>query len=348
MNRDAPETVNDGTVPVILVTGFLGSGKTTLLKRWLSETPSFGRRMGVVMNEFGVSSIDSRLVGLPGLPLVEVNGGCLCCAGDDALPRAVQTLIREGQCDYIVIETSGLADPDNIIDLLTDSDLLPQVTLQSVVTVVDAEWYGVTGASSGERILARRQIQFAQVLCLSKGDRVRSDVLDSVSHDLSVLNPKATQVRLPFGLPDLQVLLTGEPAAMEISPLSDAGSTPESPSHLHAEYRSLSCKLTAPVDRSRFEGFLAEMNPREVVRAKGFVRFTANPLRLHVFQSVMGHHFIEEFPAHPQPEPICVLIGPALQLEAHQQRLRSLLWSGKVVPLIGSANGNDPGNLVLG
>ena len=340
--------MKSGTVPVILVTGFLGSGKTTLLKRWLSEAPSSGLRMGVVMNEFGVSSIDSRLVGVAGLPLVEVNGGCLCCADDEALPRAVQTLIREGQSDYIVIETSGLADPDNIIDLLTDSDLLPRVTLQAVVTVVDSEWYTETGESSGERILARRQIQFAQVLCLSKGDRVTAAVLDTVSGHLTALNPGASQVRLPFGLPDLPALLEGKPASIEITPSLEDESTIGTKSHLHAEYRSLSFRFPGPVDRTRFEGFLAENNPREVVRAKGFVRFTAAPSRLHVFQSVMGHHFIEEFRALPHPEPLCVLIGPALRIEAYQQRLRSLLWAGKVVPLIGTVNGNDTGNLVLG
>jgi len=344
--------MNGGTVPVILVTGFLGSGKTTLLKRWLSEAPSSGLRMGVVMNEFGVSSIDSHLVGMTGPPLVEVNGGCLCCADEEALPRAVQSLIREGICDYIVIETSGLADPDNIIDLLTDADLLPRVRLQSVVTVVDAEWYGEAGESSGERILARRQIQFAGVLCLSKGDRVSVEVLDSVSRQLSVLNPAATQVRLPFGLPDLPALLSGAPASIELGETRESESefVPRTgtSSHLHTDYRSIAWRFSRPVERSRFEQFLTENNPRQVVRAKGFVRFTSDPSRIHVFQSVMGHHFIEEFLARPQPEPLCVLIGPALRLEDYQQRLRSLSWSGAVVPLIGTVHGDNAGDLVLG
>lgn len=348
MNQDRLGTMKPGNVPIILITGFLGSGKTTLLKGWLSEGPSTGLRMGVVMNEFGVSSVDSHLVEVAGLPLVEVNGGCLCCADVEALPRAVLTLIREGQCDYIVIETSGLADPDNIIDLLTDSDLLPHVLLQAVVTVVDSEWYAESGESSGERVLARRQIQFAQVLCLSKGDRVTAAKLDAVSRHLIDLNPRASQVRLPFGLPDLTALLKGEPAAIEIEPSLQGESTFGIESHLHAAYRSLSFRFPGPVDRSRFEGFLSENNPREVVRAKGFVRFTDGPSRLYVFQSVMGHHFIEEFPAQPHPEPFCVLIGPALRIETYQQRLRSLLWAGKVVPLIGTVNRNDAGNLVLG
>jgi hypothetical protein len=99
-------------LPVILLTGFLGSGKTTLLLRWLSEAPATGLRLGVVMNEFGAESVDSQLINRAGLPLQQVAGGCVCCAPDNELPNAVIRLVQEGNCDYLVVETSGLADPD--------------------------------------------------------------------------------------------------------------------------------------------------------------------------------------------------------------------------------------------
>ena len=98
-------------LPVILLTGFLGAGKTTLLLRWLSDAPATGRRLGVVMNEFGADSVDSQLINRPGLALEQVSGGCVCCAPDNELGNAVTRMVKEGNCDDLVLETSGLADP---------------------------------------------------------------------------------------------------------------------------------------------------------------------------------------------------------------------------------------------
>ena len=110
-------------LPVILLTGFLGSGKTTLLLRWLAESPATGLRVGIVMNEFGADSVDGQLVRRPGLPIRQVDGGCVCCAPESDLDRACRELVRSGECDYLVLETSGLADPDSVIDVLTDPGL---------------------------------------------------------------------------------------------------------------------------------------------------------------------------------------------------------------------------------
>ena len=184
-------------LPVILLTGFLGAGKTTLLLRWLQDSPMTGLRMGVVMNEFGAESVDSQLIQRPGLPLRQVAGGCICCASDNELDRACTQLSKSGDCDYLVIESSGLADPDNIIDLLTDQDLLPLVQLQAVVTVVDAPWYVQSDADPGERVLARKQIQFAHVLCLSKCDRLSAEDIAFVVAEMARLNPDAQTVKLP-------------------------------------------------------------------------------------------------------------------------------------------------------
>lgn len=321
--------IGDGRIPVLLLTGFLGAGKTTLLLRWLSEAPATGLRLGVVMNEFGIQSVDSQLLARPGLPLQQVTGGCICCADDNELPRAIQTLIRDGGCDYIVVETSGLADPDKVIDVLTDFDLLPRTCLQAVITVVDAEWYAQPDGGDSERILARHQIQYAHAVCLSKCDRITETERALVSEVVQRINPDAILCRLPFGLPDLQQLLRRIPASAEID-LGESGERGSSPNndrpHLHTRYQSLAWRIPRPVDRSRFEACLSSWNSREVVRAKGFVRFSTCPDRIFVFQSVFGHHFIEEFLARPQPEPVAVLIGPQLDAEKFRAQLRALVY----------------------
>ncbi len=324
-------------LPVILLTGFLGAGKTTLLLRWLRESPATGLRMGVVMNEFGAESVDSQILDRPGLPVTQVSGGCVCCAPDNELDRAVTQLAKSGDCDYLVVETSGLADPDNVIDVLTDADLLEVARLHAVVSVIDAPWYSQPEGDIGERVLARKQIEFANVLCLSKCDRLEAPALDALEADLAAQNPKARRIRLPFGLPDIGDLLRMAPAEarLEIRPPfpTDAEAPPsiEPPSptpHLHTGYRSLTWRFPVPVDRRAFETFLSRLNPREVVRAKGFVRFIQSPEKLHLFQQVWGHHLIEEFPARPHPAPVAVLIGPHLDPAPHQAALRALSFGG--------------------
>lgn len=316
-------------IPVILLTGFLGSGKTTLLLRWLREAPATGLRVGVVMNEFGAESVDSQLISRPGLPLQQVSGGCVCCAPDNELPNAVLRLVQEGGCDYLVVETSGLADPDNVIDALTDPELLPWVRLQAVVTVVDGIWFSRPGMETGERILARRQIQFAHVLCLSKCDRLGDAEVEFACQQLAEINPQAVPVKLPWALPEPGAILARPGAQAELHP---ERTSPEEP-HLHTTFQSLTWRFPAPVERSQFEAFLTGLNPREVVRAKGFVRFRHAPGKVFLFQSVFGHHLIEEFTPSPAPDCVAVLIGPALDLAAHRERLRSLLSSAGSLPL---------------
>ena len=318
-------------LPVILLTGFLGAGKTTLLLRWLSESPATGRRLGVVMNEFGADSVDSQLINRPGLALQQVAGGCVCCAPEDELPHAVRRLVNEGGCDFVVVETSGLTDPDNVIDMLTDPELLPLVRLQAVVTVVDGLWFARPGPELGERILARRQIQFAHLVCVSKCDRLGEAEVAAVRAEIALLNPAAEIVKLPFGLPELGPILARPAAQVELD-LDGADSPPAGP-HLHTVFQSLTWRFPGVVDRSRFEEFLGTLNPREVVRAKGFVRFTHAPDRVFLFQTVFGTHFIEEFTAQPSPAPVAVLIGPGLDVERHRERLRQLVFGGRGLPL---------------
>jgi len=327
--KDAGMKPAQPRMPVILLTGFLGSGKTTLLLRWLRESPATGLRIGIVMNEFGAESVDGQLVRRPGLPIRQVDGGCVCCAPDNELDRACREMVRSGECDYLVLETSGLADPDNIIDVLTDTDLIDVVRLQAVVTMVDAPWFLRPDGGLAERILARRQVQFAQVVCLSKCDVLGPGDADAVEAEVREWNPKATVVRLPFGLPEMGEILARDPAEFA---LEEDSPGPVTAPHLHQTYQSLSWRFPTAVSRTDFEAYLASLDDREVVRAKGFVRFRESPGRIHIFQRVWGSNLIEEFPAKPDPEPFGVLIGPGLDVQAQRDRLRRLMGGGRPGP----------------
>ena len=313
---------NDTRVPVILVTGLLGAGKTTLLLRWLKEAPATGLRMGVVMNEFGAENVDTQLLNRPNLPIEQVSGGCICCASDTDIDRAINRLIQSDLCDYIVVETSGLADPDNIIDVLTDPDLLAKTRLQAVVTVVDGEWYSSHNTEPAETVLARRQIEFATVVAISRADQIPETQRDEVVSRIQKINSRAIYVKMPFDLPDLPRLLGGRGVEGTLEVVGPRGLEP----HLHDRFRSLTWHFPFPVERERFEHYLKSLDPRDVVLAKGFVRFKDKPESLFLFQTVRGYRVIDEFPAKPHPSPVAVLIGPNLDLGAHQERLRRLVF----------------------
>ena len=129
----------------------------------------------------------------------------------------------------------------------------------------------------------------------------------------------------PYGLPDLGALWARPPAQRDLV-VSDRETADAEP-HLHTTYQSVTRRFPVPVDRSRFEGFLSKLDPKQVVRAKGFVRFTGQPGKLFLFQTVWGHHVIDESGA-AHPDTVAVLIGPKLDPEVYRTRLRTLVFGG--------------------
>ena len=128
---------DDGPVPILLVTGFLGAGKTTVVNHLLAHAE--GRRIAAVVNDFGAINIDAELIAGASDGVVSLSNGCICCSLEGDLLRTLATLLRrDPRPEFIVIETSGIADPADIVRNLMDPVIWREAPLETVLCVVDA------------------------------------------------------------------------------------------------------------------------------------------------------------------------------------------------------------------
>ena len=211
------------SIPVTILTGFLGSGKTTLLNRILSE--EHGKRIAVIENEFGEVGIDQALVINADEEIFEMSNGCICCTVRGDLIRVLGNLMkRRDKFDYVLVETTGLADPGPVAQtFFMDDEIREEYALDGIVTLVDAAHIEQQIGRSDE---STEQIAFADVLVLNKTDLVDGEALDTLETRLRDMNRMARVVRsemaevpvdtvLNLGAFDLDEVLGRRPTFLE-------------------------------------------------------------------------------------------------------------------------------------
>jgi G3E family GTPase len=265
----------EAKLPVTIVTGFLGSGKTTLLNHILQENQT--RKIAVLVNEFGDINIDSQFLVEFKEDMVELTNGCICCTMNDGLQAAVwKILTRREAVDYLLIETTGIADPLPIILTFTGSELWSFTRLDSIITLIDAT---VFTAEHFESQAAYRQITYGDVLLLNKTDLVSENQLQSLESTIHNIKKGARILHSSYSKVPLEFLLDSQLTDLTVFSEAELSST-----HLIDDgFTTLTFQSDRPFSLRKFQQFLDYQLSEQVFRAKGILWFTESPDR-HLFQ----------------------------------------------------------------
>ncbi|MFI9827206.1 CobW family GTP-binding protein [Streptomyces sp. NPDC051913] len=315
-------------IPVVVLAGFLGSGKTTLLNHLLHR--SGGSRIGAIVNDFGAIEIDAMAVaGALGDSTVSLGNGCLCCAVDAGeLDVYLERLARpDTGIDVIVIEASGLAEPQELVRMVLASEH-PGIVYGGLVEVVDAAEFDDTRAKHPE---IDRHLALADLVVVNKLDRAADG--DRVVGLVRELTERAAVAPATYGRIDPEFLFDCRPGEERVGQLSfddlhrghDTEGTEDHPGHLHTGYDSLSFVSEAPLDPRRLMQFL-DGRSAGLYRIKGYVDF--GPYDVHNRYAVHAvgrflRFYPEPWPADGRRLTQLVLIGSGLDTPALGKELEA-------------------------
>ncbi len=268
-------------IPLTILTGFLGAGKTTLLNRILHG--EHGLKIAVMVNDFGAINIDTQLVVGVEDDMVNLSNGCICCTiRDDLLNETLKLIRRPEPPEYIIIETSGVSDPASVAMTFMMPELAPYITLDSILTVIDAE--NVLGLGGQFSELALMQINVADIIVLNKVDRVSANALEKVRGYILDFAPDARLLETTYGDVPLELVIgvgAYAPEHLATREAQDVHVHAQGEAHDHAHDHSLvfstwSWSSPEPLDMEKLRSVIESLPP-SIYRAKGFVYFQDFP-----------------------------------------------------------------------
>jgi cobalamin biosynthesis protein CobW len=341
-------------IPVTIITGFLGSGKTTLIRHLIQNNK--GRRLAIIVNEFGAMGIDGDLIRTcceNEEDVVELSNGCLCCTvQEEFLPTMLQLMERKDTIDHIIIETSGLALPKPLLHAFNWPALKPQITVDAVVTVVDAVGQATGEICNRELVQAQRladdnldhetpieelfedQLSCADLVVLTKADLVSDSAFNQVKDIIgAAVRTGVKMITASNGVTDIDVLL-GIGAAAE-NDLDNRHSHHEEDhanggEHHHHDDDMISFTLeidTPCTPEQLVQALISVIQQHEIYRVKGFVHVPGKPMRM-VLQGVsqrFDFYFDRLWKEGEERKTALVVIGHDLNIEAVDAAFRQAL-----------------------
>lgn len=314
-------------IPVSVITGFLGSGKTTLLNFIL--TKNHGKRIAVIENEFGEVGVDDRLVKSKfkeDEEIFEMNNGCICCTVRGDLIRILKNLHkRKDKFDYVLIETTGLADPAPVAQtFFVDDDVSAAYELDGIVTVIDAKHilqHLDEVKPEGVENESVEQVAFADRILLNKIDLVTEVELEEITKKIQVINRSAPIVRTQNSQIDLEQILNIKAFDLKRITTELDPQFLEDQEHQHdLSVTSVGIRFEGAISMIMLQEFISELMQTKGVdlfRYKGILDIKGSNKK-YVYQGVhmlWGGTLTEEWAEGEKRENIGVFIGRNLNRE---------------------------------
>ncbi len=317
---NSPKKVLKG-IPVSILTGFLGSGKTTLLNHILTKQESL--KTAVLVNEFGEIGIDNELIVKTGEDIIELTNGCICCTINGELLDAINRVLDNNQeIEYLVVETTGLADPLPVA--MTINSARDQLRLDSIITLIDAENFN---KQTLESQIARSQVIYGDILLINKCDLVTEEKVSFVESQLSEVKNDPRILKCVKGDVPLALLLS---VGLFQSDLIAKNHAAHAHDHDHDHdlslegFSSLSFQSKHPFLLRKFQNFLDNQLPSTVYRAKGILWFEESEIT-HIFHLSGKRFTMDDSDRKRKRENKIVLIGKNLDHKILKRQLEECI-----------------------
>jgi len=333
-------------LPVTNISGFLGSGKTTLLNHILKN--QVGIKTAVLVNEFGEIGIDNDLIIEGSEDMIELNNGCICCSINGELLNTVSKVLeRSEKLDYLIVETTGLADPLPVAMTFAAGDLREKVRLDSIITVIDGENFDFEINNTS---IAYSQILYGDILLLNKCDLVNEEQLKKVEKFINKIKKEPRILRSTNSEVGLQTIMSvglfeTDTFQFEKNKKNAEENSSEHASHSHDHsshshdhsshshdlnniegFTSVSYETFEPFSLRKFQYFLDNQISQNVFRAKGILWFMESE-RKHIFHLSGKRFSLDDEEWTKEKSNKIVLIGKNLNHQTIKNQLASCRFS---------------------
>ncbi|QQK74714.1 GTP-binding protein [Salicibibacter cibarius] len=262
----------DARVPVIVINGFLGSGKTTLLKSLIKETKEKGLKASVLINEFGKNDTDGQIVSpeINSKDIETIVDGCICCTKKSEVVYSLEKLLRKSP-DVIFVESTGVANPEEIVDAFSNREIISKLFLSKMVTMIDAQQLLEQNILLDKKLqnTVETQMIAADLLIVNKIDLIDKTSKPEIITDIRENNERGKIIFTTYSTFDYKYIFESVTnKTKSLTSLFDRDSQ-----HGNLSYTSLATiTLPAPnnLNEEKFKSFLLSLHPN-LLRAKGYV-----------------------------------------------------------------------------